>query len=193
MAGCHYIVHVASPIPGNKELKDDEMIKPAKEGMLSILRAAQLQKVKRLVVTSSFSTIVGDVWKKKTGDSMYSEKDFAPDTCADGYARSKIAQERVIREFLKEQDETQAEYKLEVVTIHPTWVLGPTLINEENSSIAAIAKFMNGKVPGVPNIMLPCVDIRDVAEAHWRALFKEGINGERILVSNESLKMIEIC
>jgi hypothetical protein len=53
------------------------------------------------------------------------------------------------------------------VTLHPTFIIGPTIISEENSSIAAMAKFLRGKVPGVPKLNTPCVDVRDVAEAHY--------------------------
>jgi len=55
------------------------------------------------------------------------------------------------------------------VTVHPTLVLGPSLIAEKNSSVEAICKIMSGSVPGIPKIMFPCVDVRDVAQTHWLA------------------------
>eukprot|EP00350_Pseudokeronopsis_sp_OXSARD2_P010123 CAMPEP_0170554536 /NCGR_PEP_ID=MMETSP0211-20121228/12395_1 /TAXON_ID=311385 /ORGANISM="Pseudokeronopsis sp., Strain OXSARD2" /LENGTH=77 /DNA_ID=CAMNT_0010863675 /DNA_START=487 /DNA_END=720 /DNA_ORIENTATION=- len=72
---------------------------------------------------------------------------------------------------------------LEIVTLHPCFVIGPTLIKDENSSVAAIAKFLRGDVPGVPRLMSPCVDVRDVAMAHFVAIEKEGLHGKRIILS----------
>lgn len=85
------MVHVASSIPGATGIKDAVMLKTAEEGMTSILDAAVSAKVKKIVVTASFSTIIGGLWKKDLGEDLYTEKDFAPSEGADGYSRSKIA------------------------------------------------------------------------------------------------------
>ncbi len=100
--GCQYIVHVASSIPGGKSIKDEVMMKTAEIGMNAILEAAVTYKVKKIVITSSFSTIVGGLWKKDMGEDTYSEKDFAPLAGADGYSKSKITQEHIIIAFLEE-------------------------------------------------------------------------------------------
>ena len=82
---------MANPLPGAKNLTELEMVTPAVEGMKSILEAAQDQKVKKIIVTSSLATMVGGVWKKDIGDFHYTEKDIAPPDGADGYGKSKIA------------------------------------------------------------------------------------------------------
>jgi hypothetical protein len=69
------------------------------------------------------------------------------------------------------------------VTLHPTFVIGPTIIREDNSSVGGIAKFMNSSLPGVPKLMTPCVDVRDVAYAHYLALEKPGLSGLRISIT----------
>jgi len=79
------------------------------------------------------------------------------------------------------------------VTVHPTLVLGPSLIAEKNSSVEAIYRIMSGSIPGVPNIMFPCVDVRDVAQTHWLAFRKEGINGERFLSNIDSYWIVDIA
>lgn len=106
--GVSYIIHVANPLPGATKLTDEEMLTPAVEGMKSILQAALTHKVKKIIVTSSLATIVGGVWKKDTGDFHYTEKDVAPPDGADGYGKSKIAQEKVIREFIAAQEQEVA-------------------------------------------------------------------------------------
>jgi len=78
------------------------MIRGARDGMNTIIEAALKNKVKRIVVTSSFSTILGDHWRKGDRDHIYTEDDFAPmELTQDGYARSKITQETIIRDFLR--------------------------------------------------------------------------------------------
>ena len=71
-------MHVASPIPGSKNLTEDEMVIPARSGMKAIIDASIKNKVKKIIVTSSFATILGNLWKGNTGDHHYTNLDFAP-------------------------------------------------------------------------------------------------------------------
>jgi nucleoside-diphosphate-sugar epimerase len=73
--------------------------------------------------------------------------------------------------------------QLEIVTLHPTFVVGPSIIAERNSSVEGILKIMNRSIPGVPNLTMPSVDVRDVAEAHYQAFIREGLQGQRFLIS----------
>ena len=69
------------------------------------------------------------------------------------------------------------------MTIHPSVVIGPTLVKGSSSSLEYFAKYMRGDTKGVLNMMMPTVDVRDVALAHFLALEKPGISGERITIS----------
>ncbi len=80
----------------------------------------------------------------------------------------------------------------EIITLHPTFIIGPTLITERNSTPEGMAKIMTRNIPGIPNLVLPAVDVRDVARAHYLAFEKEGINGERFLISHKSISLQEI-
>src|SRR5579863_9622686 len=57
VAGCDYVLHVASPLPPSVPKNEDELIVPAREGTLRVLRAARDAGVKRVVQTSSFAAI----------------------------------------------------------------------------------------------------------------------------------------
>src|SRR5258707_11938259 len=57
VAGCEYVLHVASPLPASLPKHEDELIVPAREGTLRVLRAARDAGVKRVVLTSSFGAI----------------------------------------------------------------------------------------------------------------------------------------
>src|SRR5258707_681929 len=55
--GCEYVLHVASPFPASVPKHEDELIVPAREGALRVLRASRDAGVKRVVLTSSFAAI----------------------------------------------------------------------------------------------------------------------------------------
>ena len=57
VAGCDFVLHVASPFPPTAPKHEDELIVPAREGALRVLRAARDAGVKRVVMTSSFAAI----------------------------------------------------------------------------------------------------------------------------------------
>jgi nucleoside-diphosphate-sugar epimerase len=104
------------------------MVRPASEGMQTILDAAVANGVKKLVVTSSLATMMGNVWKSASNDYNYSELDFAPYETSDTYTKSKIAQEAIIRYFVEMQEKGIFPKGLEIVTLHPSAVFGPTYL-----------------------------------------------------------------
>ena len=53
--GCRYVLHVASPLPKEAPKHEDELIVPAREGSLRVLRAAKAAGVERVVLTSSLA------------------------------------------------------------------------------------------------------------------------------------------
>lgn len=78
------------------------MINSASNGMTSIIEAAVENRVKRIVVTSTFLTMLGPHWKRPlTEYQTYNETDYTPYNGCEGYTKSKIVQENICREFLK--------------------------------------------------------------------------------------------
>src|SRR5262245_31449666 len=57
LAGCEYVMHVASPMPLGEPKDENEVIVPARDGVLRVLRAARDAKVRRVVLTSSCGAI----------------------------------------------------------------------------------------------------------------------------------------
>ena len=89
--GVDYVIHLANPLPGTKKSDEEETVRTAVEGMETILSAAVEFKVKKVIVTSSLINMMGNVWKRSTGDHHYSEQDYAPYDSCDAYAKSKLA------------------------------------------------------------------------------------------------------
>jgi len=77
----------------------------------------------------------------------------------------------------------KSDYKLEIVTLHPSLVIGPTLLSDWTNTLEYIARFIRGDAAGIFNVVFPMVDVRDVALSHYLALITPGISGERFIIS----------
>ncbi|GAA0238546.1 NAD-dependent epimerase/dehydratase family protein [Cryptosporangium japonicum] len=174
VAGCEEIHHVASPIPVAQPDDPDDLIVPAREGTLRVLRAARNAGARRVVLTSSFAAIG---YTPKPG-AEFSEADWTdPDMPGLApYPRSKVVAERAAWDFVeKEGGDT------ELVVVNPTFVLGPTLTTRLGSSAYLIKGLMEGTMPVAPRARMGVVDVRDVADLHVRAMAAPAAAGRRFL------------
>ena len=165
--GWDSIIHVASPLPNlAKKMKPEEVITPAVDGTMNVLHAAHEFKIKRVVWTSSVATI-SDTYGLKL---LYDHEDFAEEDFVDSiYSKSKILAEKAAWKYVEELKET--ENPLELVTIHPAGLIGPTFNKEtEFTSMTFIKSLAEGKYPVLPKVVFAFTDVRDWAEAHIKAL-----------------------
>ena len=81
-----------------------------------------------------------------------------------------------------------SRHQVEIVTLHPSSIFGPTFIDECSGSIEGIVKIIRRDIPGIPEMWLPCIDVRDCAKAHINALLAEPgkLHGHRILLNSDS-------
>jgi nucleoside-diphosphate-sugar epimerase len=177
--GCDYVHHVASPFPLELPKHEDDLIVPAREGTLRVLRAARDAGVKRVVMTSSFAA-VGYGWPAARTD-VYTEKDWSIVDGSEGvevppYQKSKAIAERAAWDFMKEGD-TQ----MELTVVNPVGVFGPVLGKDVGTSVQVVKKLMDGSMPACPQVSLGVVDVRDIADLHIRAMDDPKAKGERFL------------
>jgi len=188
VAGCDYVLHVASPFPSSVPKHDDELIVPAREGALRVLRAARDAGVKRVVLTSSFAAI-GYGHKPQT--TPFNETNWT-DLNVEGlsaYAKSKTIAERAAWDFIAREGGS-----LELSVINPVGVFGPVLGPDYSTSILLVQRLMDGAMPGVPRLYFGAVDVRDVADLHIRAMTDPAAKGERFLaVSGDFMSMLDIA
>lgn len=173
--GCDYVLHVASPFPTSVPKHEDEIIVPAREGALRVLRAARDAGVKRVVMTSSFAAIG---YGHKPQENPFTEKDW---TNVDGgdvlpYAKSKTLAERAAWDFIASEGGG-----LELSTVNPVGIFGPILGPDYATSILMVQRLMDGAMPGCPKLYFGVVDVRDVADLHIRAMTDPAAKGERFL------------
>jgi nucleoside-diphosphate-sugar epimerase len=187
-AGCQYVLHVASPLPASAPKHEDELIVPAREGTLRVLRAARDAGVRRVVVTSSFAAIgYGHEQRVKPFD----ETDWTDLNGGDvtAYPKSKTIAERAAWDFLKKEGGG-----LELAVVNPVAVFGPLLGPDYSSSILIVQRLMSGSLPGCPQLYLGAVDVRDVADLHLRAMTNPAAKGERFLaVAGDFLSFVDIA
>jgi nucleoside-diphosphate-sugar epimerase len=188
VAGCDYVQHVASPFPPGLPEHEDELIIPAREGALRVLRAARDAGVKRVVLTSSFAAIgyghpPQDAAFDETSWTDVGYGDVAP------YVKSKTLAERAAWDFVAGDGKA-----LELAVINPVGVLGPVLGADYSTSIALVQRLLDGAMPGAPKLYFGIVDVRDVADLHLRAMTDPAAKGERFLaISGEVIAIRDIA
>jgi nucleoside-diphosphate-sugar epimerase len=186
--GCDYVLHVASPFPTTIPKHEDELIVPAREGALRVLRLARDAGVKRVVLTSSFAAVgYGQEPRKTPFDETNwtdaNNKEVAP------YAKSKTIAERAAWDFIAKDGG-----KLELSVVNPVGVFGPVLGPDYSTSILIVQRLMDGAVPGCPQMYFGVVDVRDVADLHLRAMTHPAAKGERFLaVAGDFMSMLDIA
>lgn len=188
VAGCEYVLHVASPFPPHIPKHEDELIVPAREGALRVLRAARDGGVKRVVLTSSFAAIG---YGRKPQARPFNETDWT-DPDGEGvlpYQKSKTMAEHAAWDFIAKQGGS-----LELSVINPVGVFGPVLGPDYSTSILVVQRLMDGAMPGLPRLWFGVVDVRDVADLHLRAMTNAAARGERFLaVAGEFVSVLEVA
>ncbi|MEA1676516.1 aldehyde reductase [Nitrospirillum sp. BR 11163] len=187
VADCDYVLHVASPFPSGVPKDENELIVPARDGTLRVLRAARDAGVRRVVMTSSFAA-VGYGRQHRAG--AYTEEDWTePDAPNPPYIKSKAIAERTAWDFMDREGGA-----LELSVINPVGIFGPALGRDYSSSIALIKAMLDGAMPGLPDVYFGVVDVRDVADLHLRAMTHPQAAGQRFIgVAGPSLALADVA
>jgi len=188
MDGCKFALSVASPVFFEIPKDENEAIRPAVEGILRVLKFAQLAGVKRVVMTSNF----GAVGFSQTDRHRETTESDWTDTKTKGlsiYEKSKTLAEMAAWDFIK-----NSKGVLEFATINPVAILGPSLDNHISGSFHLLQHLLDGSMKAIPKIHLNVVDVRDVADLHIRAMASPKANGQRFIASADGhISMPEIA
>jgi len=187
VAGCEYVLHVASPFPDSVPKHEDELIAPAREGTLRVLHAARDAGAKRVVLTSSFAAIG---YGHERQDKPFDETNWSNlNDDVGAYVKSKTLAERAAWDFMAKEGRN-----LELSVINPVGVFGPVLGPNYSTSILLVQRLMTGSVPGCPRLYFGLVDVRDVADIHVRAMRHPAAKGERFLAAaGDFMSMAEVA
>lgn len=187
MAGVDVLMHTASPFPAGEPKDPQDLIRPAVDGTMRALRAAQEAGVTRVILTSSCAAIYKDAAKPpqdRSTEANWTDPD-GPATSA--YEASKTLAERAAWDFVGEHPEMQ------LTTINPGAVFGPAMDTNYGTSLELTEQLMAGKFPMYPDINLPSVDVRDVARMHVAAIETPESIGNRYAANAGALRMVEMA
>jgi dihydroflavonol-4-reductase len=184
--GCDYVLHVASPLPASQPKDPDEVIVPAREGTLRVLRAALDAGVARVVLTSSVAAIRGgnEGRDRPLDETVWTNLD-APGLTP--YVRSKAIAERAAWELADERGMRER-----VAAVNPGVIVGPLLSAHRSTSLQTIERLLKG-MPAMPRLGFSFVDVRDVADMHIRAMTATEAGGERFISVTQFLWMAEVA
>jgi nucleoside-diphosphate-sugar epimerase len=200
LKGCRYVLHVASPTH-IENANEDEVVRPAVEGTLRVLKAARDAGVKRVVLTSSFGALGFSHHDRST---VTTEADWTDpnEKGLSAYEKSKILAERAAWDFMEKSGKSENPeaaaaggsaditgvkktevVKMELAVINPVAIFGPLLGPSKSPSFGLLKLLLSGSMKAVPNIPLNAVDIRDVADLHIRAMITPEAAGQRFIAT----------
>jgi nucleoside-diphosphate-sugar epimerase len=188
VSGCEYVLHVASPFPPKAPKHEDELIVPAREGALRVLKASRDAGVKRVVLTSSFAAVG---YGLKAQSVPFDETNWtnpeSPEVSA--YVKSKTLAERAAWDFMSREGGA-----LTLSVVNPVGIVGPLLSPDFATSILLVQRMLDGSMPAVPPMKFGIVDVRDVTSLHLLAMTHPKAAGERFLtVSGNFMSLLEVA
>ena len=188
VAGCDYVLHVASPLGRDNPKNPDELIVPARDGALRVLRAATNAGVKRVVITSACAAASPSSYSENrvTDESLWTDPE---DNTLNPYRKSKTLAELAAWQFMKEEHDGPTT----LTTILPGAVFGPVLAADTVGSVQVIGRLLQGRFPAVPRLGFEVVDVRDLVDVHIRAMMSTQAAGERFIAVGEFMWMTDIA
>jgi nucleoside-diphosphate-sugar epimerase len=177
-AGATGVVHVASPFPAEEPEDEEELIVPAREGTLRVLRAARDAGARRVVVTSSIAAVA---YGRDPGDHVFTELDWTDADAPDlgSYLKSKVVAERAAWDFVAGEGGG-----IELSVINPVALFGPVLGAGRSPSVGLVERLLDGSMAdGMPRLSFAAVDVRDAADLHLRALDAPAAAGQRFIAA----------
>jgi len=185
-AGCDFVLHVASPFPSGIPKDENEIIVPAREGALRVLRAARDAGVRRVVLTSSFAAVG---YGYPSQDMPFTEESWTNlNAPLSAYVKSKAIAERAAWDFIAREGGA-----LELTVVNPVGIFGPALGADFSSSVRIIEQMMKGAMSRLPRLSFGVVDVRDVADLHLRAMTHPAAKGERFLATAGTMYLLEVA
>ncbi len=178
---CDYVLHVASPFPAQDPKDENELIIPARDGALRILKASRDAGVKRVVLTSSFAAVGYSI---NNENHIFTEEDWTDSNVElPAYIKSKTLAEQSAWKFIEKEGNG-----LELSVINPVGIFGPVIGGITSASLdVAVSEILKGNLEYTPTFTMGVVDVRDVADVHIKAMLHPQANGERFIATSEGV------
>lgn len=182
--GCRVVFHTASPYALSVDDPQRDLVAPAVNGTREVLTAAaRAGSVRRVVLTSSMAAVTDEPDGRVLTEADWNDKSSLE---RNPYYYSKTQAERAAWAFVAEHRPS-----FDLVAINPFMVVGPSLVSGLNTSNQILLDLLKGTYPGILSLTWGFVDVRDVAEAHIRAMDVASATG-RYLCAGDALSMREL-
>ncbi len=182
VSGCRSVIHTAAVVVLKSKRPQEKIVDPSVIGTKNVLDAIDASgSVEHLVHTSSTAAIRPQNWSD--GETLTTES-WADDATLENnpYGLAKFSSERIVRDWHEKREGSGPR----MVTINPCVVLGPPLSKRHlDGSPSFVMTLLNRDIPAVVPMHISIVDVRDVAEAHVRALTKGSDAGRYLVVSGQ--------
>lgn len=190
MDGIDRVLHIASPFPRVLPRKEQDLIRPAVDGTLRVLKAAHLAGVPKVVLTSSTGAVLygktGPYRQSAYGEDTWTDVSVRSDTTP--YLRSKTIAEKAAWDYVG-----QDSVDMVLTTICPGVILGPVLETDYGTSANVVRKLLDGSLPALPRLGFDMIDVRCVADLHLRAMRSDLADGQRFLASDDYLTLLQVA
>jgi dihydroflavonol-4-reductase len=179
VSGCDYVLHVASPLGTDMPKDPNDLIIPAREGTLRVIKAATRANVQRVVFTSSVAAAspAPDAPDGTNDETLWTDAEARGLTA---YRKSKTLAEQAAWDFMSKYNGVTT-----LTTILPAAVLGPVLTRENLGSVQIISRLLDGSFPGYPRLGFTIIDVRDLADLHIKAMTAPEAAGERFIAGSD--------
>ncbi len=201
-AECGTVMHTASPFFIDTKDPQRELLAPAVQGTLNVMKAIETTpSVTRVVLTSSVAAMFGDLADIVERGHPLCAEDWNESSSLEHqpYAFSKTEAEKAAWERCEAQTEAKSRAggspRWTMATIHPGFVFGPSLSERvDGTSVETLLRYLGGGFrTGVPDLMWQTVDVRDAAMAHLRAAaLAPGEGRERFILAQGTATMLEL-
>tara|TARA_Y100001958_G_C21243841_1_gene572810 strand:- start:2023 stop:3018 length:996 start_codon:yes stop_codon:yes gene_type:complete len=186
MEGIDAVIHTASPFSAYEPKDEMELIGPAREGTMRVIKTAYESGIRKYVITSSTAAISGAT--PTTKNYTYTEQDWTDlEKDISAYTKSKTLAEQAARSFASLHED------VELTTVNPNVIFGPLHSGQSGTSLRIIESIVQSSYPGFPKISFAPVDVRDVAWMHAEALERSELNGERLMMATSPITMPNIA
>lgn len=185
---CRYVQHIASPFPLESPSNRESLVPAARAGAMRVIEHATGAGAERIVMTSSMVSMMGQAGRDEhmlVKENDWSDPNWKPLTA---YPVSKTRAERAVWDYVESHD-----MKDRLATVCPGLVFGPDSYNNSGASLAIITAMFIGKMPMIPRIAYPIVDVRDCASLHIKAMTTPDAGGRRLMSASNTLWFSEIA
>ena len=182
VSGCDYLIHTAGPQPFGRCKQKDRLKKIFEDMTNTVLEAGRINKCKKIIIAGSVETMIDRSDKSK---QVFTANDWANASKCNETVMARLQAELAAWEYIQ----NLSDRPFSLIFLNSGILVGPRLNEGKFFSSDFLKVVLTGTLPGLPNITIPFVDVRDAAKAFVMALEKDEANDKRFVLSAIDLKM----